>query len=1142
DGKEVELDVTWTCTTEYNGKNIGATYTFVPSAAGYKWECDIPSVMVKIVDAGFTYKSSSRGFAFSDTPFPYVIRGNADGSNSIYDATGFNNLLPKNTYSAATVNMAGLHKTVSSAGGKTLPEASSGETSVTLTDGANLSEVYGGGYGKDHNVKTNVYINKATVSKTVYGGGNGAAVTGNAEINLKNGSTVSGDVYAGSKDAEFIGDSVINIESGATVVGKVYATGTGAFDGNVVINVADGAEIGGISLGENEANYPDSVTINVTSDFDMDLIDCLDKKIVKVFVDGDQQHIVSNVDFGDFRIEVENGAGVVLPAVKITTLGNNTYEVPETDYTWTSDNFDKDISGEYVFTLKFNDNYSFVNDAHYNNTLVVYVKVASADVRTVSEITTTVPQSISVPEGTALKDVNILSSIEAYTYGAGQTANDAVPCEIRGITWTSSDYNANEVGEYTFTMVLPDGYTMSNPVTVTVSVMKVERPTITAINVPVTETYFTNGVVTSPKFYDRLEVEVLYSDTTTDTVTLRGITWKCNGTYDASTVGEYEFVIDPSSIDGKYEVREGLLEETTITVNVLDATYGNNTTYYRTNTATVIPVYFIDNNDGTTAYRDLTGCNMIRTVGSSAAASVVGGGNYRVDTTPGQTARIDMSSGILATIVGGSHGNDFTGNAVLNFFGTASVTDVVAGTLNEAFNGNTHITVADEVEIKRIVAGSEYRAGAKTSSSGTTVGSEDAVAYNGIVTITIKDGFAGSIGSIEKTTTGKLILNCPSSFPYARYVDVTDPAVEVYVDGVRVQYVTEIKAPDTAVYNVALGTQNVSLPTTFTATINGTQDTIDGVTWVCENYDAERAGKYTFTPVIPEKYDISSVDITNISVVVRVLTANAGQSVITAFAPINTVLASLGTAQKDLALPSTITATVNGQSTAVEVDSWICANYDGSVYGAEYTFTATVSGEYTLSAAAPTVTVKITNAKIVEIYLPVTETTFPKGAVENPVFYNTLKVKLDNGTVTEISGFEWVVKDYNKDTVGKYTATIKSAPANCEFASSLNVPSIAVTVTRQQYDVMRTDANVYLCGIPTVIDGDTTEVYLYDITGCNRTDPTNILSKNICGGGPANSSSLETTMVEMRGGKLSSISGGSRDSTKITDTAYVYVL
>ena len=50
-------------------------------------------------------------------------------------------------------------------------------------------------------------------------------------------------------------------------------------------------------------------------------------------------------------------------------------------------------------------------------------------------------------------------------------------------------------------MVLPDGYVMATPVTVTVTVMAVEDPTITAIKVPVTETYFTKGVVTEPKFY-----------------------------------------------------------------------------------------------------------------------------------------------------------------------------------------------------------------------------------------------------------------------------------------------------------------------------------------------------------------------------------------------------------------------------------------------------------------------------------------------------------------------------------------------------------------------------------------------------------------------------------------------------------------
>jgi len=1004
---------------------------------------------------------------------------------------------------------------------------------------------YAGNY-KDIVADVTLVIDEGVQTAGAYGGSYKASMTGDSVVTFKKNSTMLENVYAGSFQDFFKGTSTLNFEAGSAVKGTVYASSNeGSFDGDVIINVESGAKIAGIAVAPEGEDYPDSVTINVTSDFDLSVIEGLETGLVTVYVDGVQRHFISNVDFGSFRVEVENGAVSdyrdILPKVSVTTTANQTYEVPETDYTWTAVNgFDGNNSGEYVFTLKFNDNYSFINDAQYNNTLVIYVKVASADYKTVSEITTEIPTSVTVPDGTAIKDVEILSSVSAYTYGVGQTASDAVLGEINGITWISSDYNPNVEGNYTFTMVLPDGYVMATPVTVTVTVMAVEDPTITAIKVPVTETYFTKGVVTEPKFYSTLEADVLNSDTTTDTVTLRGLVWKCD-TYNASTLGSYEFVIDPSVFDGKYQLKAGLLEETKITVHVVDATISHNTGYYRTTTTTILPIHCVQHSNGNTAFCDLTGCNMIFASTVSAAARVFGGGNYSKGSTPGQTAHLVMSSGTMGLLTAGSQGHEFTGNAIVDIYGNPNITDIVAGTTNETFNGNTTINIDGEAEINRIIAGSEYRTAATTSgTSGIIVGSPDKVAYNGVITINIKDTFAGSIGSIQKTSAGKLIINCSANFPYASYVDLADPTVEVYVDGQRAQHVTNVEAPEKAVYNVALGTaaDAIGLPTTLKAMINGAQGTINGVTWTCDNYNADKAGKYTFTPVIPAEYSVT----TDIVVTVRVLTATAGQSVITAFAPINTISVSLGTELKDIALPKTVSATANGQSVQVEVDNWACSNYDGTVFGAEYTFTATVSGEYGLSVEAPTVTVKVGSAKIVEIYVPVTETTFPRGAVETPVFYDTLTVKLDSGMVTEISGFEWTVKDYNKNSVGTYTATINAAPENCEFAASLNVPSIKVTVVRQQHDVMKLDSYVYLYGIPTVVDGTTSATYLYDMTGCNKLSQTNIAGKTIFAGTPKNTASLKTTMIEMRGGKLGSIYGGSRDSTRITESTYIYIL
>ncbi|MBQ3593712.1 MAG: hypothetical protein II982_05065, partial [Clostridia bacterium] len=286
---------------------------------------------------------------------------------------------------------------------------------------------YAGNY-KDIVADVTLVIDEGVQTAGAYGGSYKASMTGDSVVTFKKNSTMLENVYAGSFQDFFKGTSTLNFEAGSAVNGTVYASSNeGSFDGDVIINVESGAKISGIAVAPEGEDYPDSVTINVTSDFDLSVIEGLETGLVTVYVDGVQRHFVSNVDFGSFRVEVENGAVSdyrdILPKVSVTTTADHTYEVPETDYTWTAVNgFDGNQSGEYVFTLKFNDNYSFINDAQYNNTLVVYVKVAPADYKTVSEITTEIPTSVTVPDGTAIEDVEILSSVSAYTYGAGQTA------------------------------------------------------------------------------------------------------------------------------------------------------------------------------------------------------------------------------------------------------------------------------------------------------------------------------------------------------------------------------------------------------------------------------------------------------------------------------------------------------------------------------------------------------------------------------------------------------------------------------------------------------------------------------------------------------------------------------------------------
>ncbi len=1013
--------------------------------------------------------------------------------------------------------------------------------------------IYYGGANQPVVGDPSVTIAEGAIVDKVYGGGHLSSVRGNATINLKKGSTAN-DVYAGSNTAEFIGNTTINVESGATVNNTIYACGLdGLYFGDVVINVESGANIGGISLGDIEAYYPNSLTVNVSSDFDLSLIEGIETGKIRVFVDGVEQLYVTEIDFGDIRVEVENGEvtdyTTRLPDVYVT-IGGNKIKVPETDYTWTTDNFDGNTAGEYIYVLDFDDRYQFLNDSQYHNILTVYVKINPNDYQKVTEITTDIVPSVTVPYGTPIDKVYITNIIEGYVYRVSdQTETDATLNKISGITWSSTNYNPNKEAKYTFTMVLPDGYVTDLALpTVEVEVLKVDNPTIVSFNVPERETYFTKGVVTNPVFYDTLEANVIYNGST-DTVKMSGLKWYCTSTYNASTVGTYTFKIDASSIDSnKYIIKDDVINEAAIKVNVIDAIFQNNYGRYKTKTATIIPTQikeWVDDSYGAGAY-DLTGCNLIYTTGNTTSARILGGAGYSIPATAGQKARVNMTGGTLTDVIGGSYGTNFIGDAELSFSGTSTVTKVIAGTINNGFTGNTSIKIGGEAAISTIVAGSPYDEASHTSStSGVIVGNKAATAYNGTVTITIEDDFAGSINTIERSNSNKLILNCPADFKYEAYVDLSDPTVEVYVDGVRVLNVSSVEVPSTTIYNVGLGTKTdeIGLPEILEATVNGEASTVDNITWVCENYDANTAGKYIFTPVIPEDYLINTDDIDAIEITVRVLTANAGTSQITAFNGINTIKVPYGMEESEIVLPDTVKATVNGQTVDVEIDKWVCANYDGNVLGAQYTYTGTVSAEYVLAdgVADPTVTVTIDKAVITEVYVPVTQTTFPMGAVETPVFYDTLSVKLSDGTVLDVSGFEWSVNGYNKDQRGTCTANIKATPANYTFASGINLPSITITVTNYTFDTTTTDKTIYLFGIPTVINGNDTETYIYDATGCNKTYAQNITGYSVFGGVSEDGPTLRTTNITVLGGNLNYFYGGSSTRTKITESTYVYV-
>ncbi len=749
---------------------------------------------------------------------------------------------------------------------------------------------------------------------------------------------------------------------------------------------------------------------------------------------------------------------------------------------------------------------------------------------------------------------NAVAAPQFYDTLSVSTDDGVTYDELSGITWTTpagytGKCDGSESEEYTFTPVAPAGYVFAAGVAdikVTVVAGKLGANVSSRRGVSTSHKGAINLVVKGTKIYDATGC-VSFGEQG-ETILAAGLSKydSSKTSYSEFQAPEYDTSIKMSGetvaaglIGGGYEVP--LKGNTKIIVDgVKTVTGGDN----------VSVVYGGGAVRASAANADVTG-NTDITVNDATLNHVIGGGwNFYKNGSAnvGGNTTVEISNSTVNLVVGGGRGQQVGGANVAGNT-TVIITDSTVTTLCGGGNsngianylanvsGDVNIDISGKTVIDTLVAG----------------GNNEQATVAGTAYVTIHDLEEGaSIGTIERRTASRMVVRITSSDA----VDAksllekvenwqTDPLTEVYIDGMLMQKVSKVEAPATVVYNVALGTQTAAmpLPTTLDATANGGAATVKVEKWGCDSYDASVAGTYTFTPVFSEGCDVSEADVSEAYVIVRVLTGNPIQT-ITAFDTTNPISVSLGTAKEQIPLPVKVNATVGGQSVSVEVDHWTCDRaYDGSVFGATYTFTATVSGEYTHEGvAAPTVVVEVTSGKIVEIYLPVTETTFPRNTVNSPAFYDTLTVKLDNGVVTEVSGFEWSVENYKKDTVGTYTASIKGAPANYEFASSLNKPTIKINVVRQNYEVLTLDTNIYLYGIPTVVNEDNGGTYLYDLTGCNKTSATNISGKTIFAGGPANSTSLKTTYIEVRGGTLTSVYGGSRANTKITDTAYVYML
>ena len=187
-GESGDFSVTWRTPTDYDGTNVGASYIF----EGCTLLGGVLAITAKIVEAGWYYKVTRQGFASPDgTPIPFVIKGNMQGTNDIYDETGCNKLVTNLSYKLQAFG--GSHNAADFA------TVTGGDTKITITDNAHLTDVYGGGHGIQHNGSTHIYINNATIENAVFAGGRGdGGVMSDAYIDVAGNTIIKTAIFGGS--------------------------------------------------------------------------------------------------------------------------------------------------------------------------------------------------------------------------------------------------------------------------------------------------------------------------------------------------------------------------------------------------------------------------------------------------------------------------------------------------------------------------------------------------------------------------------------------------------------------------------------------------------------------------------------------------------------------------------------------------------------------------------------------------------------------------------------------------------------------------------------------------------------------------------------------------------------------------------
>ncbi len=270
-GKSVDLPVTW-ISRNYDSKTPGV-YEFEAVAPGYVFECDVPTIAVKVLDGAYANRKGLLGLVSGGGDAIDVVLKQSGISGTkyctqIYDATGCNKIYnksatpdsSKNGLSNAVRFVAGIQPSATGTKGKTVyKDATEGINKITV-DGANIGLVAGGNRDLPHTGDTYVTIDNASVYVIaadgttkdnytiggVYGGGyttvNPADVTGDAHIDvsgLVNIQLVSGGgvVYDGTSTANLNGTAYVNIhgiEPGSRIASITRGTAT-----NLVVYLDD---------------------------------------------------------------------------------------------------------------------------------------------------------------------------------------------------------------------------------------------------------------------------------------------------------------------------------------------------------------------------------------------------------------------------------------------------------------------------------------------------------------------------------------------------------------------------------------------------------------------------------------------------------------------------------------------------------------------------------------------------------------------------------------------------------------------------------------------------------------------------------------------------------------------------------------